>query len=648
MVFFLDCFLLGPPFFGGQSQPVIKHEFFFGGDFRLIYGRFSFSSQKFLEAPSDPAFLIAAGQSWSFWLKKAGSKTPSSDEIPIFAMDQNSQNSGPGPAPMAPMSPRPVLLGRESGAAGVNVGVGDAPKLEGQTGRPCHGDIEASPSPTVTRVTHGEDESRPSWTWRIFQSFIALLVVIFTTWLVVVAFGSQKCWDTPGSLLVRDRIGGGYKQIRVLAVQDDPSFIALMVSTGIAGLAAMWLYLIAPTAHTLLAARFLCLNWVEGLVTISFMSALKGFAIGYILQSHWGGVLPLLGFWRLFLWFCEFVGLQLIIQNRLQSLWPALNRPECKRWLAWCLWMEVGSLFVGIPSFILFGLKTSHQINLPKLLDVCTGAYVATIVFVLPTCFLIWILLMATALCRVVMMFHKALKTARQQGLAVAATFQACRGKSFLQCTGVIISLATSFMLVVAALADAAAGNIGNTIFIPFKSFQCINLLVNAAGIILLSGASNLITSEGTLRFAPLRCCRCRCRFRRCCGFRSPCRSTNLKIGDENDWEKKTRELANRGISLEKLIAFYKGLGDTVMLSFQPSVHTTNDVVRLAVIPLTSSDCMSYAQLVNKGQKVLPKKMVTHNWSNLFRDLLGLLACVGKCLAEKKYNHRMDQKRAPY
>ena len=95
-----------------------------------------------------------------------------------------------------------------------------------------------------------------------------------------------------------------------------------------------------------------------------------------------------------------------------------------------------------------------------------------------------------------------------------------------------------------------------------------------------------------------------------------------MKIGEENDWEKKTRELANRGISLEDLLAFYKNLGDTVMQSFQPSVHTTTDVVRLAIIPLTASSCSSYAQLVNKGAKVLPKKMITHNWSNLFRDLL--------------------------
>ena len=100
-----------------------------------------------------------------------------------------------------------------------------------------------------------------------------------------------------------------------------------------------------------------------------------------------------------------------------------------------------------------------------------------------------------------------------------------------------------------------------------------------------------------------------------------------MKIGEENAWEKKIRELANRGISLEELLAFYKNLGDAIMQSFQPSVHTTTDVVRLAIIPLTASSGSSYAQLVNKGAKVLPKKMVTHNWS---RDLLGATLSASK------------------
>ena len=89
-----------------------------------------------------------------------------------------------------------------------------------------------------------------------------------------------------------------------------------------------------------------------------------------------------------------------------------------------------------------------------------------------------------------------------------------------------------------------------------------------------------------------------------------------------SDWEAKTEELASRGISLSDLLEFYSNLGVGIMPSFQPDVHTTNDVVRLGIIPRTSSACSSYAEFVNDGKKVIPKKMVTHNWQNLFRDLL--------------------------
>ena len=481
------------------------------------------------------------------------------------------------------MSTHPVLLGRVT-----DLNVGDTPKCEGQASQPSHVDIEASPSPTTTRVTHGDSQmERPSWTWRCVQMFIALLVVIFTTWLAIA--GSQESWDTSSY---------GVYGSKVAALKDDSFFIALMVSTGIAGLAAMWLYVIAPTAHTLLAAIFLCLNWVEGLVTLSYIAAGKG----KTLEEGWTWT-SLLFPLRLFLILCEFVGLQFVIQNRLQSLWPALNRPGCKVWLARFLRMEIAGVCLGISSY--FSLSSSSGSNIWFWVNQCFAMFM----WVVPTCFLIWSVLVTVTLFRVVLMFQKALDLARKQGLAVATTFQACRGRSILQCSGVIISLTTSLMLYSSLL-----------YIIEFHDIvivsQCVNLLVNAAGIILLSGASSLITSQRTLRFPPLRCCRCPCR------FGVSCRRSNLKIGEENDWEKKTRELANRGISLEELLAFYKSLGDTVMQSFQPSVHTTTDVVRLAIIPMTASSCSSYAQMVNKGEKVLPKKMITHNWSNLFRDLL--------------------------
>ena len=171
----------------------------------------------------------------------------------------------------------PKLLGK-----GVNGLIGKPPKGEGEAPQPV--DIEGLmelPS-GEERVAQGESLApknfgRPSWRWRCFQSVIALLLVIFSTWLIL-ALSCQGCWDDIPK----------YKHIWVLGIDGvieskrievglskglshDLSFLALMVSTGLAGLAAMWLYLIAPTAHILLAAHFLCLNWLEGLVTLSLV-----------------------------------------------------------------------------------------------------------------------------------------------------------------------------------------------------------------------------------------------------------------------------------------------------------------------------------------------------------------------------------------
>ena len=509
------------------------------------------------------------------------------------------------------MSTHPVLLGRVT-----RLNVGDAPKREDQTGPPGHGDIQASPSPPVTRVRHGDSEDRPSWTWRCVQMFIALLIVIFTTWLAIAPV-SEGSWETPHL--------GVYENEEVAALKDDPSFISLMVSTGLAGLAAIWLYLIAPTAHTLLAASFLCLNWVEGLVTLSSITAMRR---TFIMQDGASkrSLVDILATLRVFLLLCEFLGMQFIIQNRLQSLWPALNRPGCKVWLARCMRMEVAIFFLCFLSNFLVQMWVVISASKTKVVNFVgsvteSSAIASTPIFFI--CFLIWSVLITVTLFRVILTFHKALQGARQQGLSVAATFQACRGRSSLQFTGVIISLATT--LVTAYVLGTSMAVSSKSFDLRWVAIQCSNLLVNAAGIILLSGASSLITSKGTLRFPPLRCCRCPWRFRRSShGFQffNSLSSSNLKTDEENDWEKKTRELASRGISLGELIAFYKSLGDTVMQSFQASVHTTNDVVRLAIIPMTASSCCSYAQLVNKGEKILPKKMITHNWSNLFRDLL--------------------------
>ena len=90
----------------------------------------------------------------------------------------------------------------------------------------------------------------------------------------------------------------------------------------------------------------------------------------------------------------------------------------------------------------------------------------------------------------------------------------------------------------------------------------------------------------------------------------------------EPAWCEKVTELAGRGITVQALLAFYKDLGRSRMAHYQPSCHTTGDVVRQAIIPATRQEKCAYATVAGFGSPAQPQKMVTHSWQNLFRDLV--------------------------
>ena len=68
-----------------------------------------------------------------------------------------------------------------------------------------------------------------------------------------------------------------------------------------------------------------------------------------------------------------------------------------------------------------------------------------------------------------------------------------------------------------------------------------------------------------------------------------------------------------------------------------PQEHKTRDVVRRAIIPLTSREQCAYAVSGLNGDG--PKRaqvMVTHNWGNSFQDLLA--AVISDALGECRFN----------
>ncbi|CAE7632775.1 unnamed protein product, partial [Symbiodinium sp. CCMP2456] len=90
------------------------------------------------------------------------------------------------------------------------------------------------------------------------------------------------------------------------------------------------------------------------------------------------------------------------------------------------------------------------------------------------------------------------------------------------------------------------------------------------------------------------------------------------------EWDSETNDLARRAISLGALLTFYSRLEER-MPHYDPTQHTTADVVRQVIIPMTAGsehgDCAAACVLMN-GQTLLPDRMVTHNWANKFSHLV--------------------------
>eukprot|EP00928_Gymnodinium_smaydae_P095075 TRINITY_DN8111_c0_g3_i1.p1 TRINITY_DN8111_c0_g3~~TRINITY_DN8111_c0_g3_i1.p1 ORF type:complete len:674 (-),score=56.01 TRINITY_DN8111_c0_g3_i1:78-2099(-) len=103
----------------------------------------------------------------------------------------------------------------------------------------------------------------------------------------------------------------------------------------------------------------------------------------------------------------------------------------------------------------------------------------------------------------------------------------------------------------------------------------------------------------------------------------------------ETAWQERVEELAYRGFSLQSLLSFYKAIPES-MPHFDPNLHTTTDVVRQAIIPASANEASSLAQIMNKGVPTRPQRLVTHNWSNLFRDLVA--AIVADALNQPTYD----------
>lgn len=115
-------------------------------------------------------------------------------------------------------------------------------------------------------------------------------------------------------------------------------------------------------------------------------------------------------------------------------------------------------------------------------------------------------------------------------------------------------------------------------------------------------------------------------------------------VSGDPAWRAKVSELAHRSISVGGLLDFYckLGAGGEVMHHFHPHYHTTNDVVRSAIVPLSRLEGRGGVAYSSLGaadcpeEGTLPECMVTHDWRNLFVHLVA--AVVANSMGHDQYH----------
>jgi hypothetical protein len=154
--------------------------------------------------------------------------------------------------------------------------------------------------------------------------------------------------------------------------KSDSIFLVcfLIASNALAGAAAVLLWLIAPTQHLLLAARFLMLNWFGGLFSL------------FLLR------------FRVIVLIFELLGLQYLAQDRLKSVWPALNSPRWGACIGRAFWLEFALVSLLCLTLMILVLYDSYDWRywIYWMIDVVmsTALLLAVLVFVM------WVLGVAT------------------------------------------------------------------------------------------------------------------------------------------------------------------------------------------------------------------------------------------------------------
>ena len=213
------------------------------------------------------------------------------------------------------------------------------------------------------------------------------------------------------------------------------------------------------------------------------------------------------------------------------------------------------------------------------------------------------------------------LAEANEAPISARSSLRRARRFAGLQGLGVSFSLVFTLLLVPARVVSiAVVSKVGGYDFDGYDALtvvlfliQALDALGNAVAVLLLSGSHRMAKverSQGNHRSWKVEKAE---------------HSRNQQTSHEDvNWTRKVEELSMRGMTLRSLLTFYQeNLPSMPDWKYAPREHKTRDVVRRAIIPLTSrEECAFSVSAFNKDGPKRAQVMVTHNWGNSFSDLL--------------------------
>ena len=437
-------------------------------------------------------------------------------------------------------------------------------------------------------------------------------------------------WNYGGNYGHYTRFDNGSEDPPPCPLKTRLFFFGLMLSSFGAGCVAAFLVRRAEASgHTKWACGYAIVNWIQAMLGSLGMNSLgEGVCrYGVIPGPEFGGEIWYSGLacCRLLLYLAASFWMQTLIASRLDLLEQSSNRAYNSIHFRTLMWAQVfGAAMALLPiALIFYGITHNNGdgsdlqkpeptiVSLIGMFSLCAVGGITLLcnvaASIVAICSFRESFLELRGICR--------LAETNEASISARSSLRRARRFAGLQGVGVSFSLVFTFLLVPARVLAIIAVYIEKNEALVMVCFfiQAFDALGNAVAVLLLSGSHRMAKVERSQRS------------QRSWKVKNPEHSRNTQISHEDvNWTSKVEELSMRGMTLRSFLQFYQeNLPLMPDWKYVPNEHKTRDVVRRAIIPLTSSEeCAFSVSAFNKDGPKRAQVMVTHNWGNSFSHLL--------------------------